>query len=644
MPELRPTLIFDGECGICRTWVDYWYQLTGNRICYRPYQGAARDFPEIPIEELRRAMVLVEPDAQAGARVYKGAAANFRLLSYAPGRGFWWWLYRYLPGFALLSGAGYTFLSRRRGLLAALTHFFWGSKLQPESYALASWLFLRGLGLVYIAAFASLAVQILGLVGSGGIIPLARFLPAAHTALGADAYWQMPTLFWLDASDRTLVWGAWAGVALGAMVTLGLLVRPALVALFFLYLSYVYAGQIFMNFQWDLLLLESGFLAIFLTGGTRIVVWLYRLLLFRFLFLAGVVKLASADPTWRSLTALDYHFWTQPLPTPLAWYAAQLPHWLLAALTGMTLVIELAVAFMILLPRRPRAVAGVLALAFQLGILLTGNYNFFNLLTMLLCLFLFDDRQLGRLVPGRLAVAIRGRAPRPRRSEAGLATLVALIAVPLGISLIWQPFGGRPLPLARWLAEKVSPLLIVNPYGVFAVMTTSRPEIVIEGSDDGAEWREYVLPFKEGPVGRPLRWNIPHQPRLDWQLWFAAFEGAVQNRWFEGLLYQLLRGSPDVLAFFVQNPFPQKPPKFVRAKLYDYRFADVQLRKETGAVWVRREEGIYFPQVSLSDFLQVSPGQSAGQSGGESGGQGGGQAGDEPAAVHDPGANTRPVR
>ena len=608
LPAERPTLVFDGECGICRTWVDYWYKLTGDKVCYRPYQGAARDFPQIPLEEFRRAMQLVEPDAKvAGGKVYAGAAAQYRLLRYAPGRAYWWWLYRLVPGFAPLSEAAYSYLSARRGLLSRATRMLWGRTLAPESYALVSWLFLRGLGLIYIAAFASLAVQIKGLVGHDGILPVARYLAAAHGALGDGVYWQMPTLFWFDASDTALVAGAWAGVALGALVAVGLVQRAALIALFALYLSFVYAGQVFMNFQWDLLLLESGFLAIFLPGGTRIVVWLYRLLLFRFLFLAGVVKLVSADPTWRNLTALQYHFWTQPLPTPIAWYAAQLPHWVLSAITGATLAVELAVVFLIFLPRRPRAVAGVLALAFQLAILLTGNYNFFNLLTMLLCLFLFDDRQLRWLVPAKLAARVQSRAPKPRRHEAALATLVAIIAVPLGLSLIWQPFAGRPLPLAGWLADKVSPLLIVNPYGVFAVMTRTRPEIIIEGSDDGSTWRPYEFPFKAGDTKRPLRWNIPHQPRVDWQLWFAAFEGEAQNRWIEGLLYQLLRGSADVLALLGSNPFPDHPPKFVRAQLYDYRFADPELRARSGEVWVRREDGAYVQQVSLADFAPPSP-------------------------------------
>ncbi len=602
MNELRPTLIFDGECGICRTWVDYWKALTGDQIVYRPYQEAGIDFPQIPLAEFQRAMQLALPDGS----IYAGAAATFRLLTYAPARSWWWWLYRYLPGFAPLSELAYSFLSQRRDLLARLTHLLWGHVLEPESYALVSWVFLRGLGLIYIAAFASLGVQILGLVGSDGISPLEGYLAAARDGWGTAAYGRLPTLFWLGTSDSLLIAGTVAGVVLGALVAFGLLVRPSLVALFVLYLSYVYAGQVFMNFQWDQLLLESGFLAIFLTGGTRIVVWLYRLLLFRFLFLAGVVKLVSADPTWRDLTALRYHFWTQPLPAPLAWYAAQLPDWLLSALTGLTLVIELAVVFLIFLPRRPRALAGVMALAFQLAIVLTGNYNFFNLLTMLLCLFLFDDRQLRQLFPPGLASWVQGKAPRPGTAATTLAALLALVAIPVGANLIWEPLAGRNLPGAGALAEAIAPLAIVNPYGVFATMTTTRPEIVIEGSDDGQNWREYEFRYKAGPVGRPLKCNIPHQPRLDWQLWFAALQGPSQNRWIEGLLFRLLQGSPPVVSLLASNPFPEHPPKFVRARLYDYRFTDASLGARTGEVWVRRLEGVYFPQVSLQDFGPVA--------------------------------------
>ena len=337
MKQLRPIFVFDGDCGICRTWVDYWAQLTGDKVAYRPYQEAAGDYPLIPVEEFKRATQLIEPDGQ----ILSGAAATFRLLSYAPSRGAWWWLYRTVPGFTAASEWAYTFLSRRRGLLAGATHLLWGRTLEPERYDLVSWLFLRGLGLIYAAAFVSLALQIRGLVGHDGLLPLGEYLAAAREGWGPAAYWWLPTLFWLDASDAALIAGAWTGVALALLVTAGIFQRASLAALFVLYLSYVYAGQLFMSFQWDLLLLEAGFLAIFLTTGSRIVIWLYRLLLFRFLFLAGLVKITSGDPTWRQLTALDYHFWTQPLPSPLAWYAAQLPHWLLAGGTAAALIIEL---------------------------------------------------------------------------------------------------------------------------------------------------------------------------------------------------------------------------------------------------------------------------------------------------------------
>jgi predicted DCC family thiol-disulfide oxidoreductase YuxK len=599
--ELRPTLIFDGDCGICRTWVDYWGQLTGDPVVYRPYQEAAKDFPRIPLDEFKRAMQLVEPDGNT----YAGAAATFRLLTYAPARS-WWWLYRYLPGFAPVSEAAYSFLSKRRGVLAAITRILWGPTLEPESYALVSWLFLRGLGAIYVAAFVSLAVQISGLVGHDGITPLDRYLPAAHGAWGTAAYWRLPTLFWLDQSDTALIAGAWLGAALGTLALLGVLVRPALIALFVLYLSYTYAGQLFLNFQWDQLLLESGFLAIFLTGGTRIVLWLYRLLVFRFLFLAGIVKLVSGDASWRSLTALQYHFWTQPLPTPLAWYAAQLPDWLLSALTGLTLVVELVVVFMIFLPRRPRAIVGILALLFQLGITLTGNYNFFNLLTMLLCLFLFDDQQLCRAFPQDLVVRIKAKAPQPGTAATLLASLLALIGVPVGLDIMVEPFTKHHLQVIGSLTEAIAPLAIVNRYGVFAVMTTTRPEIIFEGSDDKRNWRAYEFRYKAGPLDRPLKWNIPHQPRLDWQLWFAALDAEAQNRWVEGLLLRLLQGSPQVLALLPANPFPDHPPAYVRSLVYDYRFSDPKLRAETGQVWVRQPLGIYFPPVSLDDFASAA--------------------------------------
>jgi hypothetical protein len=385
-----------------------------------------------------------------------------------------------------------------------------------------------------------------------------------------------------------------------------------LASLFVLYLSYVHGGQEFMMFQWDLLLLETGFLAIFLPGRSRIVIWLFRWLAFRYLLMAGAAKLLSGDATWHTLSALQYHFETQPLPTPLAWYAAQLPHWMLYAGTAAALAGEVLVVFLIFAPRNLRMFVAWCVVGFQLSILATGNYNFFNLLTMLLFVFLFDDAALLRLVPSRWRTAngnasgsasAQGFARPVTRVSTVVATIVALIVVPVGIDRIWQQFsGGARVPVVRALGDAIAPLLIVNPYGLFAVMTTTRPEIVIEGSNDGIEWREYEFHYKPGRLARRPPWNIPHQPRLDWEMWFAALGGSWKDPWFSGLLRRLLEGSPDVLGLITVNPFPERPPKFVRAVIYDYRFADADTHTATGAWWVRRKTGDFSPALSLADL------------------------------------------
>ncbi len=594
----RPTLIYDGDCGICKRWVGYWAGLTGAQVIYRPYQEAAKDYPGIPLDSFRRAIQFVDHDGQ----VYSGAAATYRVLRHAQGRRIWWWLYARVPGFAPVSEWAYGFFARRRDVLTRVTTLLWGAALEPDRYDLVRWIFLRGLGLIYFAAFASLAVQILGLVGEAGVLPLDSFLRMVREQAGIRAYELVPTLFWLNASDTTLVAGGVAGMALALLVVSGIAVRPALVGLFALYLSYVYAGQVFMTFQWDLLLLEAGFLAIFLNGGSRIIVWLYRWLLFRYLFMAGAAKLVSGDPTWRSLTALEYHFETQPLPTPLAWYAAHLPHWILVGATAATLIVEVGVVFLIFAPRRLRAVAAWCVMGLQILIALTGNYNFFNLLTMLLCLFLADDAALRGAFPARLAARVAERAPRAGRMATTIAVVIVLTVVPVGVNQVWRLLSGGSLPLVDALTDVVSPLLIVNPYGLFAVMTTTRPEIVVEGSDDGQEWREYEFRYKPGATSRRPPWNIPHQPRLDWQMWFAALGDDRQEPWFVSFLRRLLENSAPVLSLLAGNPFPDHPPRYVRAMLYEYRFADAKTHAATGQWWVRRRAGSFFPAVSLSDF------------------------------------------
>lgn len=605
MAELRPTLLYDGDCGICRSWVAYWQMLTGDRVVYRPYQRAASDFPALAQkglapEDLAKAIYFVEPDGD----IFSGAAATFRVLRDG-GRGVWDFLYRHLPGFAPISEAAYDFFARRRGLLAFVTHLLWGKKLEPPRYALTSFLFLRCFGAIYVAAFLSLALQICGLVGHDGLLPVAPYLADAHQGWGASAFWRLPTLFWFNASDAALLGAALLGAFCGLLILINVFVRPALMAALILYLSLIYAGQIFLNYQWDQLLVETGFLAIFLVDGPWLVVFLLRLLAFRFLFLAGATKLLSGDPTWRHLSALETHFFTQPLPAPLAWPASRLPDAALQFGTAAALFVELVLVFLIFLPRRPRMIAAFGVLIFQLMIVATGNYNFFNLLTMLLCFFLFDDQALAIISPKRLVDFIRSHAHASSRAAKYVTALVALIVVPVGLDRLYEPFAHQHLPVIGAVTNAINPLLIVNPYGLFITTTTTRPELVIQGSGDNVHWRDYVMPFYPGPVARAPVWNIPHQPRLDWQMWFAAYGNAADNPWLIGLLQALLEARPQVLSLVGHNPFPDHPPRTIRIALYDYRFADPQTQARTGQWWVRREAGLYFPPVSLDDLQRM---------------------------------------
>jgi len=593
----QSALIYDGDCGICGEWVRYWEKLTGDSVAYRPCQEAAGEHPDISEEEFRRSIYLFEPD---GA-VYHGAGAAFRLYKDIQPASILQWLYRHMPGFATIAEVFYGFFSRHRGLLAVLTHICWGRNREPAEYGLVTWLFPRFLGLIYLAAFVSLGVQITGLVGSDGISPLAWYLPAAREQLGASAYWQLPTLFWLVHSDWALQAACWLGAALSlAVIIRNRFSTPALIMLYLLYLSLFYAGQVFLSFQWDILLLETGFLAIFLETRLRVVVWLYRWLVFRFFFLGGMVKILSGDPSWRHFTALQFHFETQPLPTPLAWYAAHLPDAVLRAGTALTLVVELAVPFLIFLPRRFRIFAAWIFITFQTLILLTGNYCWFNLLTIGLCFFLMDDRHLRRLLPrfvsGRLQTPARRRPPRHVRSA--VLILAAVLAFVSGEELLMAVTGSGGGRLAT-LTTAITPLHVANNYGPFAVMTTLRYEIIIQGSNDRSHWQPYAFKYKPGDVSRAPRFIVPHQPRLDWQMWFAALSGPSQHPWFRNLLVRLLQNQPAVTGLLRTNPFPEHGPRYVRALLFEYHFTTPAQRRKTGDWWTRRRVGTYFRAISL---------------------------------------------
>jgi len=448
-------------------------------------------------------------------------------------------------------------------------------------------LFLKALGVVYLIAFISFGVQADGLVGSQGVLPLENYLRGMHQAMGARAFWYVPTVFWANSSDLALRIAWIAGAALSIVLTLGFFRRACLVLLLILYLSICTAGQDFWSFQWDILLLEAGFLGIFLDAspGRQ---WLFRWLLFRLMFMSGLVKLLSGDPAWRNLTALGYHYETQPLPTPIAWYMFQFPGWFQKASTAVVLFVESLVPFLIFAPAMLRRIAAFLLIGLQVLILLTGNYTFFNLLAIALCLFLFED--------GPAASPETSGETRMHRG----VTIAVMAFVLVSSGLQFLEMFSFPLPaLALDYLSAISPLRIINTYGLFAVMTTTRPEIVIEGSQDGDTWRPYEFRYKPGDLRRAPPWVEPYQPRLDWQMWFAALGSPQQNTWFYNLAVRLMQGSAPVLRLLANNPFPAGPPRYIRALVYDYQFTDFATRKSSGAWWRRELKATYLAPVSL---------------------------------------------
>jgi len=593
----RPVLIYDGDCGFCAYWAHYWQRLTGERVAYRPYQQAAAEYPGIPIADFQRAVQFIATDGRRAS----AAEASLLTLSHARGKGLWLWLYRRVPGFARLAERTYAFTAAHRPAFFRISRLLWGRDYEPPRYELVSFLCLRGFGLMYLAAFLSFAVQAQGLIGSHGIQPLAELVEAVGASVGRERFWLMPMVFWWNSSDLAIKAVCWTGVLLSLLLTCNLLPRLALLLLYVLYLSLLYAGQTFMTFQWDTFLLEGGFLALLLSFARMPGIWLLRWLLFRFMFMSGMVKLLSGDPNWWNLSALSYHFLTQPLPTPLAWYAAQLSPAALRFATGAVFFIELVLPFLIFCPRRARFCAAFGILLLEACILLTGNYNWFNIQTMLLCLPLFDDAALRWLLPVRLhrLLPVTADTALPDRLRRLAVGALALLIVLCSLVEMDTRFGGDPPAAAQSIDRFIEPLRIVSSYGLFSIMTTKRGEIVIEGSYDGSEWHEYEFRYKPGDLARPPPWNIPHQPRLDWQMWFAALDDPRGLPWFWRLLQRLLENEPTVIALLEKNPFPDKPPVYIRAWFYDYGFSDAAA-KARGMWWQRQSLGPYSPVVQLN--------------------------------------------
>ncbi len=594
-------MLFDGDCHFCRRWIERWREITAGRVDYVSSQEGGDAYPEISSSEFQSAVQFIETDG----RVFDGAEAVFRSLEYSRGGKWLPRAYRNVPAFAASTEAAYSLVARNRGAASAVTRILWGNDVRRPTYFSTGRIFLRALGIIYLIAFLSLWMQVDGLVGSDGIEPIGEYLAAAKTQLGARAIYLLPTLCWIDSSNAFLHFLCGTGVVCSILLIAGLIPGLSLVLLYALYLSLTIAGQSFLSFQWDILLLETGFLAFFFApwswrlgrereAPSRVGLFLLKLLLFKLMFMSGVVKLTSGDASWWDLTALNYHYETQPLPTVLGWWAHQSPEWFRKISTGLVLAVEMIAPFLIWAPRRFRLVGFVALVGLQILIALTGNYAFFNLLTIALCLLLADDaawrRSRPQDVPTRIGIFARAAQT--------VAFIVILPLTACEIFSAFKPEASWPDPVTA-LAAAVDPFRISNGYGLFRVMTKTRPEIVIEGSPDGIDWVPYALKWKPGDLKDAPRWVAPHQPRLDWQMWFAALGSPRENRWFTSLMERLLQNSPSVIGLTRRNPFPEKPPRYVRAILYQYNFTTAAERRATGAWWKREEKREYLRPVSL---------------------------------------------
>src|SRR5438309_2119305 len=467
-----------------------------------------------------------------------------------------------------------------------------------NSYWLTRFVILRLLGFVYAIAFLVAAQQLVPLIGAKGLTPAHNFLSVVHSQFGSRtaAMFHMPTLFWFGVSDDGLSIFAWIGFALSLVVLAGYANAILLAVLWGMYMSIVHIGQTWYGYGWEIQLLETGFLSIFLCPlfdgrpfpkcrPPLLVIWLFRWLGFRIMVGAGLIKLRG-DPCWRDLTCLYYHYETQPIPNPISRYLHFAPHWFHQIETAWNHFVELIVPWFSFGPRTARHIAGVLLVSFQIILIISGNLSFLNYVTIIPFLACFDDTFLCRILPKSLVRRAEQAAEEsePSRINNSIAIALSILVMYLSVAPVLNLVSGR-----QFMNYSYDPLDLVNTYGAFGTVGRERDEIVFEGTQDAfitgnTKWKEYQFTAKPGDPNRRPPFIAPYQPRIDWQIWFAAMESPGDQPWTFHFVWKLLHNDRDTLSLLANNPFPDRPPHYVRARLYRYRFAPLN---EKG--WWRRE-------------------------------------------------------
>jgi len=480
----------------------------------------------------------------------------------------------------------------------------------PSTYWLTRFLILRLLGLIYAVGFLVAINQIIPLIGSDGLLPVDSFIRRVTESPGSTGagFRRLPSLFWFIHSDSALLTVAWIGFILSCVVLAGFANAPIMTVLWFLYMSFVNVGQEWYGYGWEIQLLETGFLAIFLCPLLDMrpfpgreppmpIITLFRWLIFRIMLGSGLIKFRG-DDVWRNGTALYYHFETQPLPGPLSRWFHFLPRLFLKFGVWYNWLAELVAPWLVFWPRLARLIAGVMIILLQIILIFSGNLSFLNWLTIVPALACFDDGFLSKLLPRSLvrrAETAKARAVPSRPMMVTAWTVTAIVAL-LSIQPVFNMLSPRQI-----MNTSFDPLDLVNTYGAFGAVGRERLNVVFEGTmdsipDEKANWKAY--PYKGLPVAldqRPPQ-IAPYQLRLDWQMWFAAMSTPDEYPWTKTLISKLLANNPGALSLFAANPFPSKPPRYIRAVLYRYSFSNRGNRW-----WDRQRVGIWIPAMSIDD-------------------------------------------
>ena len=513
--------------------------------------------------------------------------------------------------------------------LGLLPRKLFASEFGAADRLLPRWIFLRALGLIYLSAFYSLVIQIRGLIGPHGVLPATRYLELiASVYPGALRFWYAPSLVWISGGSPMLLALCWVGMAASLLLVLNAWPRLMLAVAFGCFLSFVAAASGFADFQSDGMLLEAGLISLFFappglwpglgrsSPPSRFSLFLLQWEWFRIYFQSGLVKLLSGDPQWRNFTAMDEYYQNCPLPTWVGWYVQQLPHWFHAATVAATLFMELALVWMIVLPRRFRIALFFLVTVWQAGVILTANYAFLNYLVLALGILVVDDRFVLQCAPRGWRTVLEGGASAPPQLEKSepaqsgglLASWHWLKLALSGAILCWLFYASSarlillfaPLtPLPRTPVKALEPFRVADQYGLFAVMTRGLYQIEFQGSADGSTWVAYSFRNKPQAIDQAPRIYAPYQPRFDWDLWFASLSNWSASPIVANTEVGLLRNERDILTLFASNPFPHAAPRQVRAVLWQYWFTTMSERRSSGNWWRRKFLGLYAPVVQL---------------------------------------------